>query len=772
MSRSTPPGEAPGDDAGGRRATASDLGAPARRPAERPRWADALALTRVVIPAGPITKLAPVLEQRFDDQLIAGLASAEKQIQQSFRPVIAVHKWFARRPGSLFRGLLLSEFDDRPLGESYFAGHDLTGVVLDPFMGGGTTLFEANRLGLSVIGYDTNPLSRWVCERELEPLDVAAFEAAAEEIAVAVEREVADLYKTSCAECGEVAEVKFFLWVKTHVCECGHETLLFPGPLVAGRGMKRHTHDVLVCGQCREVEQYLPGEAPQDCPRCGAAYDAQLGRKAACRGCGREFATTPRAAEAPPRHTLFAVEYHCPACKARPGRRGRFFKGADAEDHARFVEARARLAALGSSPYWPDDPIPAGDETNRLLRWGYRCFSELHNERQLLGLHLLAERVVAQPPELRPALATVFSDFIRYQNLVCRYDTAALKVLDVFSIHGYPVHRVQCEAALVGIPRVGSGGWRHFAIKYATAKRYCAAPFEIVKERGKRGQTIPTPGERIDARFVERPEELAERRAALLRASSLSTEPLPEGSVSMVATDPPYFANVAYSELLDFNYAWLRRLVPETPYFTEATSRHEDEAHGGKVNGRGLDVYAERLSAVYCAAAKALKPGQPFVFTFHHNDLRAYAAPVVAMLDAGLVPTRTIGAPAEMRGSIHIARSESSRLDTVFVLRKPPAALPRRRRLAVLLEEQVDHLERAGLRLSHGDRRCLIWGLVAEETVRALRADWQADLPIAERMARADAELLRRGEKAWEENAGAVVRATVPEQQGLATEVA
>src|SRR5581483_1565360 len=310
-----------------------------------------------------------MLETRFDDQLIAGLASAEKQIQQNFRPVIAVHKWFARRPGSLFRGLLLSEFDDRPLSQSYFESHDLTGVVLDPFMGGGTTLFEANRLGLSVVGYDTNPLSRWVCERELEALDVDAFEEAAESIAREVEAEVGDLYKTRCEECSEEAEVKFFLWVKTHECACGEETLLFPGPLVAGRGMKRHTHDVLVCGSCRRVEQYLPGEAPEDCPHCGAAYDAHFERTANCRGCGVEFPVTPKAADSPPKHTLFALEYHCATCKARPGRRGRFFKGADADDHARVEDARRRYAALGSSPYWPDDPIPAGDETNRLLRW-------------------------------------------------------------------------------------------------------------------------------------------------------------------------------------------------------------------------------------------------------------------------------------------------------------------------------------------------------------------------------------------------------------------
>ena len=151
--------------------------------------------------------------------------------------------------------------------------------------------------------------------------------------------------------------------------------------------------------------------------------------------------------------------------------------------------------------------------------------------------------------------------------MVCRYDTAALKVLDVFSIHGFPVSRVQCEAALIGIPGVGSGAWRHFVGKYAAAKRYCEAPFETVREDGRKRQIAPT-GERIAATLVEAPEDLSRKRSALLRCGSLTTEPLPDEVASMVLTDPPYYANVAYSELMDFPYAWLRRLVSNTSYFS------------------------------------------------------------------------------------------------------------------------------------------------------------------------------------------------------------
>ena len=43
------------------------------------------------------------IETKFDIALVASLALREKQIQQNYRPIIAVHKWFARRPGTLFR---------------------------------------------------------------------------------------------------------------------------------------------------------------------------------------------------------------------------------------------------------------------------------------------------------------------------------------------------------------------------------------------------------------------------------------------------------------------------------------------------------------------------------------------------------------------------------------------------------------------------------------------------------------------------------------------
>jgi adenine-specific DNA methylase len=42
-----------------------------------------------------------MIENSFNIEFVSNLASREKQIQQKYRPIIAVHKWFARRPGTL-----------------------------------------------------------------------------------------------------------------------------------------------------------------------------------------------------------------------------------------------------------------------------------------------------------------------------------------------------------------------------------------------------------------------------------------------------------------------------------------------------------------------------------------------------------------------------------------------------------------------------------------------------------------------------------------------
>ena len=120
-----------------------------------------------------------MIERDFDVPFVADLALREKQIQQNYRPIMAVHKWFARGPGTLFRALILSEFVKGPLRDEFYQGQSLkTLSILDPFMGGGTTVVEALRLGCTVTGIDLNPVAWFIVKTEVEPVATNELDAA------------------------------------------------------------------------------------------------------------------------------------------------------------------------------------------------------------------------------------------------------------------------------------------------------------------------------------------------------------------------------------------------------------------------------------------------------------------------------------------------------------------------------------------------------------------------------------------------------------------
>ena len=682
------------------------------------------------------------LEDSFDATFAAGLALQEKQIQQSYRPVIGVHKWFARRPGTLFRNLLLSEYNgDVSLRDSYYRSHQLRGVIADPFMGGGTPLTEANRLGFDVIGSDVNPMAYWIVRQELSPIADDQLALAARAVVDEVAQQIGDLYHTTCEECGADARVKYFLWVKLAQCpDCGEKMPLFPGYLLAEA--VRHPKWVFVCAECRqlvELDERPPKGASVPCPHCGGAVGgagpARRGH-AACAKCGHDIAY-PEACASPPEHLMWALEYHCEHCK--PTHRGRFFKAPSAADLELYESARSRLERAPALAI-PEQAIPEGDETTRLLRWGYRRYRDMFNTRQLLGLATLLQRIRIVPDEAsREALLTVFSDSLRYQNMLCRYDTYALKGQDVFSVHGFPVGLVQCEANLLGIPRVGSGGFSHFIEKYRRAKAYCRQPFESRRE-GSRKQRVSIAGEQIAAQVVDHYPRHTQRGAWLSAAPATAIELAPD-SLDGVFTDPPYFANVQYAELMDFCYVWLRLGLKERfPQFRAETTRSASELTGNVTLGRDLAHFAEGLSRTYVRYAVAMKEGAPFVFTYHHNELVAYAPLVVAVLDAGMTCTAVLPAPAEMSASLHINGTGSSILDSVFVCRhgacrssSPPVA----EEIQALLVNDCREMQAGGVHVSAGDVRCLANGRITQLAVSVLRADWKPDREIEVRLAQA-----------------------------------
>lgn len=683
-----------------------------------------------------------MIERNFNISFVAKLALREKQIQQNYRPIIAVHKWFARRPGTLFRSLLLSEFGGKPVPETYYCANKFENIAIaDPFMGGGTPLLEANRLGCNVVGTDINAMATWIVREEIDEIDLESYETAANELLDHLIGAIGDLYKTRCPITGRTdADVKYFIWVKTGTCTaCTKSFDLFPGYVLAED--VRHPAYVLVCSSCGNLNEVANPNNPGFCT-CGATLstDGPVKRnKCACPHCGH-VNSAPLHGKGPPSHRLFAIEYYNSDLKGRPGR---LFKKPDADDLARAQEAADLWSRMHPS-FVPDDEIPKGDETNRLHRWGYAYFRELFNSRQLLALETAARFIAKIKDErLRRALATNFSDLLRYQNMLCRYDTMALKSLDIFSVHGFPVGFVQVESNFLGIRNgnnqpVGSGGWVNIIEKYIKAKRYCMEPFEVVFE-GKKKSTVPILGEWIGEHNPAHPN--AHIRTIDIRCASATSIELPPHSIDAVFTDPPYYGMVQYGELMHFCYVWLRKLMGEGfPGLQQETTRQVEELTGNNTAERDIAHFAEGLAQVYSRMAAALKPGAPLAFTYHHNKQEAYLAAGMAILDAGLTCSASLPCPAEMGGSIHIHGTDSSIVDTVFICRNR-GTMPRAwlfqdaQQLARIINRELADLRAAGMKPTNGDIRCIAYGHITRMAIWNLRSNWDISQPTEKKLA-------------------------------------
>jgi len=115
------------------------------------------------------------IERDFPSQAIDEIAWSESN---SRKPIYHMHKWFARRVGCTFRAIILASFLEEDPMTRFYDHVQLTNaegnppIVLDPFMGGGTTIVEGHRLGCRMIGIDVNPMAWFITKKELESVDV------------------------------------------------------------------------------------------------------------------------------------------------------------------------------------------------------------------------------------------------------------------------------------------------------------------------------------------------------------------------------------------------------------------------------------------------------------------------------------------------------------------------------------------------------------------------------------------------------------------------
>jgi len=670
----------------------------------------------------------------FPVELVNPLAEREANAK---RPYQLLHKWWARRLGCVFRTIVLSSLipdpewkrlDEIARRQGVTAWHwlyyrqchvnenvsDHTGhgcaeeliakyckdkIILDPFMGGGTTVVEALRLGCKVIGLDVNPVAWFITKKSVEPVDLNKLQEAFKRLERTVAPEILRWYRTQCPK-GHEADVMYVFWVKTVECSsCGKKTRLFNSFRIATKKGEDTVKDAVVCPACYTVQEVNEGSNEVTCFACKTKFKPKegfaSGGKFRCEHCGREDETVHwvRRIGRAPGYEMFAIEYWCQQCyseayedarkkgynhnlakwEAREKARG--YKGAEEFDRNLYLQACEEFERRKAELPLPEGEVYEGMKTQELLNHGLRRWQDLFNPRQLLCLGMLMKAILQiEDKAVRELMAVTLADDTDSNNMLCQYHHPG-RVARMFGRHAYWPLDMPVENNIWG---QGAGTFPAWYEKTVKAVKWILTPDEPME--GNASKVIV--GDSALALVTQSADSVlnGSSRCALYARTAEDLSFLPDKSIDAIITDPPYYGNVMYGELSDFFYVWLRlALKDDYPEFSPPLVNKEREivvnekaVVGTGDTGQGTRVkddtfFREGLLRCFRECHRVLKDDGLLVFTFHHEKPKAWAAVLDAVLQAGFDIKRVWTYHSETKGGTH---PEGIRFDTVIVARK------------------------------------------------------------------------------------------------------
>lgn len=589
------------------------------------------------------------------------------------RPIYQAHKWFARRFGSAFRALLTAAAvpQGADFWAAYYHGVDWRGkVVLDPFVGGGTSVVEALRLGADVIGVDVDAVACAITRFELHAAATPDLDPALARLHRTVGASLAPLYMTTLPD-GTRRTVLHFFWVQVVDCRgCGHTVEAHPHYQLGYEA--EGTRQWVFCPHCHDVHELDRARKTLRCATCARRTTIRAGTvrhgRLTCPVCAVDERLIDVAARTgtPPTWKLFALETLEAIQQGRTvPLRERAFRTATDADRVIFADAARDLARRagpgGAVAGVPERVIPAVDRADdRLVRYGYRRYRDLFNPRQLLHLSLLSEAIAAEEPPLREALALAFSDHLTTNCMLTHYAFGWRRLAPLFSVRAF-CHIPRPVEINPWLDGTGRGTFPNAIRAVRQAAAFDRAPKEPTLAGGFRSIPARPPGDPPAA-------------GRILHRSAADLAELGDASVDLVLTDPPYFDNIAYSELADFFLPWLQLLGLAPADGDGIVGLDANLAAKGRGNAQ-LARFGASLGHCFREVARVMKPDGRLVFTYQHHTPGAWAALAAALAGAGLRPIQLFPLLGDGQLGLH-AHTGSSRWDAVFVAVRGAAPEP------------------------------------------------------------------------------------------------
>jgi putative DNA methylase len=609
-------------------------------------------------------------------------AASRREKDKKTGTIRNVHKWFAPMPGPAWRALLFAAIVDDPddeadrkklldlierlvpadggppapdaLAEAKKLIAEVTlgdlPTVLDPFCGGGSTLVEAQRLGLPTVGSDLNPVPALITRVLTElvpkvagrpplvgdptqlggivgkPLDgfLADVWHYGELVRERVWQQIGDLYPSAAGGGTIVA----WLWARTVACK--NPPCRAVSPLVSSFELSRRR------GSACWVEPIvkLDHSGVRFEIRSGAGQPptpTKLGRGGnfRCAVCGEA-----------------AIDESYVKEEGRAGRLGLQLMAVAVDGPSGRSYVSPDLAPQRPQVNASDDigDIELADDHRNLwcVGYGVRSVSDLFVDRQLVALSAFADAVASVPAEVVDA-----GGDLEYASSIA-------------SVLGLAVGKLAMANST-------QARWRLRAVESKAEPAFSRQALPMVwdfAEVNPFGGSVGDWSQQVKAVSggLERLPLGGVGRVSALDARFASTLLEAPG---LVATDPPYFAQIGYADLSDYFYVWLRRALKDVHpdlLATIATPKGSEliaapHRHGGD-RAAASRAFVEGFTETFHALVSVTRPELPMLIVYAHRQeesedggltATAWDAMLTAILDAGL---RIVGTwPVHATGS-------------------------------------------------------------------------------------------------------------------------
>lgn len=481
---------------------------------------------------------------------------------ESHTPPYQIHRYFARRPWNVFSELI----------KSYSNKND---VVLDPFCGGGVTIYEGLKLNRKMVGYDLNPLSIFIVKNMIrntwnkKELD-SAYNSCINYLTLLYgsfnTMQNKSNQKTLSDDCVSIDwnELAFLA-----ICnECQHTTTLSSENKI--KNGRYHCENSL----CKASNQNGGYIEPKNCKRAGYKYlfsVSKIGR------ISMHEAYTPSRLENIEKHICFLRAY--------------------------IKENKIEI---------PQDKIPLNWDRqfeDLLSKKGIITFQDFFTTRNLLINLLLLNHIknLNISDDTKAILRLVFSSSLRDTNIMAfTHEGWQSGKPTTWSKHAYWIPNQFCEVNVMSA-FVRAYERMHKSLVFNTYSDYS------VKQTA-------------DLKQLEKDFNL------YLSNSSIKHSQATKEFVDEIITDPPYGSNVQYLELSHFWYPWNKDVYSGLPDFSkEAISNRKKNFEGAK----NLHDYENNLYNVFRESYLMLKFKKNMVLTFNNKDIGAWLALMISIFKAG-----------------------------------------------------------------------------------------------------------------------------------------